>query len=196
MVLVALTCVKSLSPTSMASVPTTFVLEPKGDELLPELLPFIMQTNAFNEHSIKQSRGSVNPYINWSDLVWYEFPLPPLDEQRRIAEILWAAEDAIERDRKLVKELSSFRTLLFDDQLQQVLADRNGSKNTRCEATLGDLLVSSPESGFSAVTAGKDTGHHVLILSALTRQGYQRGHLKPVEPVSEVRATVCKKGTS
>lgn len=39
---------------------TTFVLEPSNDELIPELLPFIMQTESFNAHSIQQSRGSVN----------------------------------------------------------------------------------------------------------------------------------------
>jgi type I restriction enzyme, S subunit len=73
---------------------TTYVLEPKDpDVLLPELLPFIMQTDSFNEHSIKQSKGSVNPYINFSDITWYEFPLPPLDEQRRIADLLWGADD-------------------------------------------------------------------------------------------------------
>src|SRR5687768_13982097 len=48
---------------------TTYVIEPKDpDVLLPELLPFIMQTDSFNEHSIKQSKGSVNPYINFSDI--------------------------------------------------------------------------------------------------------------------------------
>ena len=74
---------------------TTFVLEPSSDELLPELLPFIMQTEAFTEHSVKQSKGSVNPYINWKDIAWYEFALPPKDKQRRIAEILWAADEVI-----------------------------------------------------------------------------------------------------
>ena len=35
---------------------TTYVLEPKDPKvLLPELLPFIMQTDSFNEHSVKQS---------------------------------------------------------------------------------------------------------------------------------------------
>ncbi len=73
---------------------TTFVLEPASDELLPEFLPFVMQTEAFHEHSIKQSKGSVNPYINFSDIAWYEFALPPLNEQRRIAEVMWAADEA------------------------------------------------------------------------------------------------------
>ena len=62
---------------------TTFVLESKDPNvLLPELLPFIMQTEAFNEHSIKQSKGSVNPYVNFSDLEWWRFALPPIDEQK------------------------------------------------------------------------------------------------------------------
>lgn len=68
---------------------TTYVLETKNPKvLLPELLPFIMSTEAFHEHSITQSRGSVNPYINFSDLEWYEFALPPLDEQQRICDLL------------------------------------------------------------------------------------------------------------
>jgi type I restriction enzyme S subunit len=75
---------------------TTFVLEPANDDLLPELLPFIMQTEPFTRHSIGQSRGSTNPYITWKDLAWYEFPLPPRAEQQRIAELLWAADAAVE----------------------------------------------------------------------------------------------------
>jgi type I restriction enzyme, S subunit len=68
---------------------TTFVLEPKDPSvLLPELLPILMQTERFNEHSIKQSRGSVNPYVNFSDLAWYELALPPLEEQRRCVRLL------------------------------------------------------------------------------------------------------------
>jgi len=169
------------------------VFEPADDQLVPELLPFIVQTEGFFQHALGTSAGSLSPRTRWRDLAAYEFALPPLDEQRRIAEILWAAEDAIEKDRKLVEEQASFRTVLFEDQLQK-FGDQQGGKSTACTVTLSDLLMSSPESGFSAVTAGKDTGHHVLILSALTRQGYQRGHLKPVELVPEVQATVLQKG--
>lgn len=76
---------------------TTFVLEAKDPTLLlPELLPFIMQTEPFHDHSIKQSKGSVNPYVNFSDLAWYEFALPPMEEQRRIAEFLQECEAVIE----------------------------------------------------------------------------------------------------
>lgn len=81
---------------------TTYVLESKdSDVLLPELLPFLMQTEAVNAHSVRESKGSVNPYVNFSDLAWYEFPLPPPAEQRRIVEALQAAERVLEALRQL-----------------------------------------------------------------------------------------------
>lgn len=76
---------------------TTFVLEPKNYlELLPEFLPFLMQAEAFNAFSVNNSKGSVNPYINFSDLARFEFPLPPPDEQRRILELLSEVESVLE----------------------------------------------------------------------------------------------------
>lgn len=70
---------------------TTYVLESANpDVLLPELLPFIMQTEAFNQHSVRESKGSVNPYVNFSDLAWFEFTLPPIEEQRRALRVLTA----------------------------------------------------------------------------------------------------------
>jgi len=71
---------------------TTFVCEPTDDRLCRRLLPFVMQTAAFHAHSISQSKGSVNPYINWKDLGSYGFPLPPISTQERLADLLWALE--------------------------------------------------------------------------------------------------------
>ena len=55
------------------------MLERSSPELTPEFLPYIMSAERFHEHSIKQSKGSVNPYINYRDLTWYQFPLPSRD---------------------------------------------------------------------------------------------------------------------
>lgn len=73
---------------------TTFVLETKDPtRLMPELLPFLMQTEAFHSYSIKHSKGSLNPYINFSDLEAFEFLLPPIQEQARLLEALVAANE-------------------------------------------------------------------------------------------------------
>jgi type I restriction enzyme S subunit len=82
---------------------TTYVLEPKDPSVLsPELLPFIMQTEAFNQHSVRESKGSVNPYVNFSDLAWYEFALPPIEEQERLATLLRHSECAEQSLRQLL----------------------------------------------------------------------------------------------
>jgi type I restriction enzyme S subunit len=72
---------------------TTFVVESRDEGvLLQEFLPFVMTSEPFHAFAIAESKGSVNPYVNWSDIERYEFDLPPLDEQKRIADLLWALE--------------------------------------------------------------------------------------------------------
>jgi type I restriction enzyme S subunit len=72
---------------------TTFVIETRDENvLLRDFLPFVMTSEPFHAFAIAESKGSVNPYVNWSDIARYEFDLPPLDEQQRIADLLWAIE--------------------------------------------------------------------------------------------------------
>ncbi|MEO1667249.1 MAG: restriction endonuclease subunit S [Chloroflexota bacterium] len=73
------------------------VMEAIPHKLLPELLPFLIHTDGFFNYAMRTSAGSLSPRTKWSHLAKYEFALPPLDEQRRIAEILWAVEDTVER---------------------------------------------------------------------------------------------------
>ena len=73
-----------------------YVFESKDPNvLLPELVPFICQSEGFYDYAVKTSAGSLSPRTNWSHLANYEFPLPPVDEQRRIADLLWAADKSI-----------------------------------------------------------------------------------------------------
>lgn len=92
---------------------TTFVLEAVEGKLLQELLPWLMLSSRFTKHSIQESKGSTNPYINFPDIAKFEFDLPPFDQQRRIAEILWAVDNAMEsyrsafRDARIARECES-----------------------------------------------------------------------------------------
>ncbi|HUT17620.1 MAG TPA: restriction endonuclease subunit S [Anaerolineae bacterium] len=127
---------------------TTFVLEPKGNDLLPEFLPFIMQTEAFTEHSIKQSTGSTNPYVNWKDLAWYEFPLPPLEEQRRIANILWAADAIIDKHALVLKKMFSFRQSLLRESF---VPSELGSKGKNFKSmSLSEVLTYASDGPFGS----------------------------------------------
>lgn len=73
-----------------------YVFEPVDDRLLPDLLPFICQTDGFFEHAIKTSAGSLSPRTNWSSLADYEFDLPPLATQQRLTNALTAAEQCMQ----------------------------------------------------------------------------------------------------
>jgi restriction endonuclease S subunit len=76
------------------------VVRAKPEMILPEFLPFFLQSDMFMERAIEISVGSLSPTINWKTLRIQEFPLPPIKEQKRIAEILWAADEAVEKYRK------------------------------------------------------------------------------------------------
>lgn len=69
------------------------VVRARPDKVLPEFLPFLMMSDRFMNRAVEISVGSLSPTINWTTLKLEEFDLPPLDQQRRIAEILWAADE-------------------------------------------------------------------------------------------------------
>jgi len=99
---------------------TTFVLETKDPaRLMPELLPFLMQTEAFHSYSIKHSKGSVNPYINFSDLEAFEFLLPPIQEQARLVEALAAIDALIESYRTVEKNAHDLTDSLVHELITQ-----------------------------------------------------------------------------
>jgi len=96
-----------------------YVLEPLNAHLLPELLPFICQTDGFFQHAVGTSAGSLSPRTNWDSLATYEFALPPLEEQRRIADALEAVHAVTETLAGLVHAtelaLTSFADVCFSD---------------------------------------------------------------------------------
>lgn len=81
---------------------TSYVLRTKNGDILDEkYLPLILQNERFWKWFEENKSGSVNYLLNWKTLKEYEFELPPIDEQRRIASIIWA----IERVRVAYEEL-------------------------------------------------------------------------------------------
>ncbi|MFH0966243.1 MAG: hypothetical protein V1862_00960, partial [Methanobacteriota archaeon] len=92
---------------------TTFIISPSGDFLLPELVPFLMQSASFTEHSIRMSRGSTNPYVNWKDIACYEFNPPNKEQQRQIADLLWALEECIIKNEVVIEEAEQAKKALM-----------------------------------------------------------------------------------
>ena len=68
------------------------VFQPKNEALLPKFLPFLVQSNGFFDHALGTSAGSLSPRTKWQELAKYEFVLPPIAEQHRIANALKTIE--------------------------------------------------------------------------------------------------------
>ncbi len=66
-------------------------------KIIPGLLPFIIQSDAFFDWAEKTSSGSLSPRTKWKSLVEFEFPLPPIKRQKEILEVLEKLEEGISR---------------------------------------------------------------------------------------------------
>jgi len=161
---------------------TTFVLEPKNtDEMLPEFLPFFMQTDAFNEFSVKRSKGSVNPYINFSDLAQFEFAFPPLDEQRRIVFMLSALEETFVALDAALASATALEFSRLEDVLDSISSDRL--------IPVEKLVTTAPRNGLSPKVNADERGYPTLSISAV-RDGriVTEGNVKYAEVTDEQAA--------
>ncbi len=64
------------------------VLEAIPGKILPEFLPFFMQSNQFMERAVEISEGSLSPTIKWKILEQQNFKIPKPEYQTQILNIL------------------------------------------------------------------------------------------------------------
>lgn len=81
----------------------TFVIRSNDESvLLQDYLLIEMQSDRFWDYCEEHKSGGVNYFINWGTLSNYEFPLPPLAEQKVLAEKLWAAYEVKQSYLKMI----------------------------------------------------------------------------------------------
>ncbi|MFD2759359.1 restriction endonuclease subunit S [Gulosibacter faecalis] len=115
-----------------------YTFEADETQLRGDLLPFLVQSDGFFEHALGTSAGSLSPRTNWRDLKDFEFDLPPLDEQKLIADLLWS----VERHRlALEKQALELRATLARWALQQFDAAVGSERRIvdLCEFVIGGV---------------------------------------------------------
>lgn len=111
----------------------TYVCETKSDDLLQEFLPFIMRSQDFWSFAEANKRGSTNFYLNWTDFAQYEFLLPPIEVQKRMAKLLWAADEAVQKNKSLLSALLAIKSVFMGE-----LSDKLFSGDLQTE--LGEIM--------------------------------------------------------
>lgn len=82
----------------------SFVLRANPAVIDPKLFPFFLHSDQFMHRMVDISVGGLSPTINWGDLKHQEFLLPPKDQQAQLAELLWAMDEVIEREKELLEK--------------------------------------------------------------------------------------------
>lgn len=115
------------------------VLRPKEDVICKEFFPFFISSDYFLNEAIRISVGGLSPTINWKDLRVLEFELPSLEEQRVLADKLWAAYEVKESYKNLLAQTDK----LLHAQFQKMFGDvENRPLHEACDIVMG----SSPDS--------------------------------------------------
>jgi type I restriction enzyme S subunit len=94
------------------------VLRARPDLCLPEFLPYFLQSDQFHLRALDISVGSLSPTINWKTLAVQEFALPPVEEQRQVAQLLAAADAVTDGYKRAVEVARVFERSHFTDAVK------------------------------------------------------------------------------
>ncbi|MDN7013016.1 hypothetical protein FGW20_08180 [Methanoculleus sp. FWC-SCC3] len=141
-----------------------YVLAPKDEQLIPELLPFVCLSERFFQYAVETSAGSLSPRTSWKHLAEFEFGLPPLDQQRRIAEVLWAVDETHQLTIRLQNDLFTAKNAYFDEELKIDTTDKPDNLKNLGSALAGIVAGKSPRSSSNPVS---NDGFGVLKVSAV-----------------------------
>lgn len=177
----------------------TFEADP--GHLLAEFLPFIVQSDGFYDHALGTSAGSLSPRTNWRDLSNYEFDLPPLDEQQRIADLMWA----LERHRKAMADSyerwSTLRSVHLNERIDAIATQSGAVPLAELIAegrpiTYGILMPGSGHPGGIPVVKVRDYPRGVideeglLLTTPELAHEYRRSTLAEGDLLISIRGTV------
>lgn len=117
------------------------VLRPKEDVIDKDFFPMFIKSDYFLDAAIKISVGSLSPTINWRDLKELKFELPALEEQRKLAEVLWAIYDMKDKYKKLILATNELVKSQFIEMFGELGKDQKGWGLT----TLGECCEVNPK---------------------------------------------------
>ena len=95
------------------------VLEAIPTEVVPEYLPFFMQSNMFMERAVAISEGSLSPTIKWKTLANQEFPLPPRPRQEDMLRVFRSLTQALEICTSTIKSLDLLEKTVQHDVFER-----------------------------------------------------------------------------
>ena len=107
----------ALAPCDGICGEKTLTLEVNEEVADPKLIPFLFHSANFYDHTAGAIIGSTNPHCRWRDIANYEFLLPPKDQQAKLAELLWSADQIVEMLSRLAQRAEIIRKSAFKEEI-------------------------------------------------------------------------------
>jgi len=73
---------------------------------------------------VANASGSITRRIKWRDLKGFRLYLPPVDQQEKIAQLMWSLESLIERREILLKELETLISVTLKEHFTKKFSER------------------------------------------------------------------------
>ncbi len=146
---------KSDGPCAFAGYTIRF--KPDPQRLLPEFLLQFTHSQLYYQWVKGMLRAGAQPNINGSEYSRLYLPIPPLDEQKKITEILSTVDDAIEKTSAVIEKSNQLKKGLMQTLLTRGIGHTKFKKSPAGEipvdwevVKLGDVAV-QPEERFVPV---------------------------------------------
>lgn len=160
------------------------VLRANPDVIDPELFPFFLHSDLFMNRAVDISVGSLSPTINWGTLRHQEFKIPPVEFQKKLADMFAVTTAAIQK----YEEVSI--------ELRKVL---DAFINERCLKADGEALTLSKiiHRLIAGVSVNSDSGNvDKFSFGILKTSSVSDGYFKSTEVKRVVDDEVCRLKTS
>lgn len=135
------------------------VLRAKPEVVLPEFLPFFMQSDLFMNRAVEISVGSLSPTINWKTMAVQVFALPPKEEQQILVKLLKSIEECLTSLSEADLATKALENSRLEDALASVLADHF--------ITIDKLVPLGPKNGLSPKANANEGGYPTLSIGAV-----------------------------
>ena len=150
------------------------VLRPIENVVTKEFFPFFIASDQFMERAVRISVGGLSPTINWKDLKEQEFELPSLEEQRVLAEKLWAAY----RLKESYKRLLAATDEMVKSQFIEMFGDVE-------KKPFVDVCISKGEYGSNSPADDYDGNIRYVRITDITEEGNLNGVVVSPRKVEE-----------
>ncbi|AJQ27929.1 restriction endonuclease subunit S [Pelosinus fermentans] len=142
--------------------PLYVIFEVDKDNLFPEYLLRYLKSNYGNVQIRNNTQGSVRDSLKYEGLEKIQIPLPPLDDQIRIAAVLTRAEKLIAKRKESIKALDELLKSTFLEMFGDPVRNEKGWDKKEFDSVVKDF-----RNGQSPVSTGNIKGK-VYTLSAIT----------------------------